>query len=233
MSTVISRVNCSYQNPLTTGGAGTSSKLFPPPNNANTYPQGIASALDVKSMAALAMPPESNNLSLSGVQLTLRASGTYTLGAPACAVFTLLMFAATSLTDMNNPNTVLYIAHGGLGPVPGSTLLLSTGDIPASVSGVPNQWFFKTDLIADAASGILQPYNAYVSADSTTNTTVHNAVSGWPSTQINSTNVSSTSGTISASSLASMWFYLVCYFSVTEPGNTASLYNFQLESSLG
>lgn len=205
---VIKNLLINGASPVTVGGTGTTQKVFPYVPGPSI---GVAanSSSPFSGVGAIAVP---GNNEVNGQNLVVLASGNFEVGAGgACPNFTVKLLAATSAANLAAGT---YTTLGTSGLITAQNLL-----------GTFYPWSLEFEINGDSGSGIVQGSGAFL-VDGTYVGNGSNAgaqgvmgtTSGW--NQLSGINFSS--GTPA--------FYLAVgvTFSVSESGNSANMYQFQL-----
>ena len=195
----------SGQYPSTVGGTGTAAKYFPVPSGLI----GISGTAPSATSAVGQLAVEGRHI-LNGQTFEIRAGGNFEVGSGgACPGVTIDVVA--------NTGTVL---------VPVYTVLGTTGAITAqNLTGTFYDWFFKFNVQGSNGSGTLQgTYLAVVDGSIVNSTTkvLDHTLSGliWGPTVPSAPNQNQTDPVFGLLVRAT--------FSVSEPGNSANLYEFGL-----
>jgi hypothetical protein len=206
MAVTIANYNVNGAFPSTVGGTGVAIKYFPNIPGASIGVNNVTPSA-TSANGQLAIP--SNNR-LNGQYFTVLASGDFEVGSGgACPSATIALYA--------NVGTIL---------TPSYVTLATTGAITTqALTGAFYPWYIVCDLQGSTNSGIVQgKFASMVDGTSVVSATLTNNLSGI--------NFNGASPATPAGLVMQPPFGLVIgiTFSVSEPGNSANLYEFQVNA---
>ena len=201
MSSPFNNWQVSGQYPSTIGGTGIGRKFFPAPSNQI----GVVGVAPSATSSAGQLNIEGRNI-LNGYPFAIKAAGNFEVGSGGAC-----------------PNVLIEVVANtaGLGATPSFTTLMSSGTITAqNLTGTWYDWFFEGKVVGTTQSGTLTGvYTGVVDGNLVRdNVLIDHNLSGL---------VFGSSSP--ATSTDPVFGLLVCVtFSVSETGNSANLYQFEV-----